>query len=107
MRAGTIGQLKGPFQAGQNVFSSLFAQEGTNSEKMKFGVSINEKDLMPFGNLSSYPNGLAFNVATPIGTVLVQMGRTCMYETDGAVQVNSLSFINNTPQSVIINYVIY
>ena len=50
MRAGTVGQLKGPFQAGQNVFSKLFSEEGTSSEKMKLGVSINDKDLMPFGN---------------------------------------------------------
>lgn len=107
MRAGTVGQLKGPFQAGQNVFSSLFSEEGTSSEKMKLGVSINEKDLMPFGNQTSYPTGLSFTVTTPAGQSLIQMSRTGMYETDGAVQVNSLVFSSNAPQSVIINYVIF
>ena len=107
MRAGTVGQLKGPFQVGQNVFSGLFAEEGTSSEKMKLGVSINEKDLMPFGNENTYSTGLSFTVTTPVGQSLIQMGRTGMYETDGAVQVNSLVFSSNAPQSVIINYVIF
>lgn len=107
MRAGTVGQLKGPFQAGQNVFSRLFSEEGTSSEKMKLGVSINEKDLMPFGNQNNYPTGLSFIITTSAGRNLIQMGRTGMYETDGAVQVNSLVFSSNAPQSVIINYVIF
>lgn len=107
MRAGIVGQLKGPFRANYNVFTELFTQEGTTSENMKIGVSINEKDLMPFGDEQTYPTGIAFVILTPNQNTTVQMGRTGMYETDQPVQVNSLMFLNEAPQSVIINYTIY
>lgn len=107
MRAGTVGQLKGPFHANRNVFTEVFAEDGASSEKMKIGVSINETDLMPYGNEQTYSTGLAFIIATPTENTTVQMGRTGMYETDDAIQLNSLMFLNNTPQSVIINYTVY
>lgn len=107
MRAGTVGQLKGPFRANRNVFTELFAEEGTTSENMKIGVSINEQDLMPFGDEQEYPTGIAFVISSPTETTTVQMGRTGMYETDQPLQVNSLVFLNEAPESVIINYTIY
>ena len=107
MLAGTIGQIKGPFRGGQNAFAALYAEEGSSSERMKIGVSIDQKDLLPFGNEQIYTSGLSFTIVTPVGQSLIQMGRTGMYETDNAVQVNSLIFSNDTPQSVIINYTIY
>lgn len=106
MRPGTIGQVKGPFNAGENAFARLFQEEGTNSETMRIGVSIDEKDFLPFGNTSAYPNGFAFTITGTAGSDLIQMGRTCMYETDKAIRVNSLVFENDAPQSVIINFVI-
>lgn len=107
MRAGTVGQIKGPFQAGRNAFAQLWSSQGTTSEKMKIGISIDEKDLMPFGDVNTYPTGFSFTISGPNNTALVQMGRTGMYESDQPVQVSSLIFTNNAPQSVIVNFVIY
>lgn len=107
MRAGTVGQIKGPFRANYNVFTEIFREEGTNSEKMKLGVSLDDKDLMPYGEPQTYPVGLAFVISTPTEQTTVQMGRTGMYETDEPIQVNSLIFLHDAPQSVIINYTIY
>lgn len=72
---------------------------------MKLGISIDDKDLLPFGDVNAYPTGFSFTVNN--SDTLIQMGRTGMYETDGAVQISSLIFTNNAPQSVIVNYVIY
>ena len=107
MRAGTVGQIKGPFQAGTNAFSELWNSQGTGSEMMRIGVSIDEKDLMPFGNTSIYPTGFSFTISGGNNTTLVQMGKTCMYQSDQPVQVSSLVFTYNAPQSVIVNFVIY
>jgi len=60
---------------------------------MKLGISIDDKDLLPFGNVDAYSTGFSFTV----NDTLIQMGRTGMYETDGAVQVSSLKFTNNAP----------
>ncbi len=107
MRAGTIGQIKGPFRAGSNAFAQLWSSQGTTSEKMRIGISIDEKDLMPFGDVDTYPTGFSFIISGPNSTALIQMGRTGMYESDQPVQVSSLIFTSNAPQSVIINFVIY
>ncbi len=82
MRAGFLGQVKGPFQGGKNALQEFYDKNNTSSEKMKLGISIDEKDFLPYGNEELYPNGLAFTIVGPINSVLVQMGRTCMYETD-------------------------
>ena len=116
MRAGIVGQLKGPFQAGTNIFSDFL--NGT-SQRMKIGVSIDEKDLLPYGkdkpktddpNQKYYPNGFAFTISSGglnSSSVFIRMGRTGKYETDDAVLIGSLVFQNDTPQSVIVNYVTY
>ena len=107
MRAGVVNQIKGPFPAGQNVFQSIFAQDGSDSARMKLGISIDEKDLLPFGDTTLYPTGFAFRISGAGDPVTVQMGRTGMYQTEEPLQVGSLVFLNEAPQSVIINFSIY
>ena len=107
MKPGTVGQIKGPFQAGQNAFAQLWQKQGTTLEKMKLGISIDEKDLLPFGDVETYPTGFSFMVSGPNNTALIQMGRTGIYESDQPVLISSLIFTNNAPQSVIVNFVIY
>ena len=46
MKAGIVGQLKGPFQAGVNIFNGILDSQ---SQPMKIGISIDEKDLLPYG----------------------------------------------------------
>ena len=109
MKAGIVGQLKGPFQAGVNIFNGILDSQ---SQPMKIGISIDEKDLLPYGkdepktddpNQEYYPTGFSFSISG----VQIQMGRTGMYETDNPISVSSLIFNYNTPQSVIVNYVTY
>lgn len=104
MTPGMIGQLKGKFSKGKNVFETVFKQYDSDGENMKFGISLNERDSLPFGNIAVYPTGLSFTLN---GSTVIEMGRTCMYETDEPTAVTSLSFNEDTPESVIINYVIY
>lgn len=85
-----VGQIKGPFEANQNVF--------TSAQKVRLGISIDTKDLMPFGE--DRVEGLSFK----INGQLIEMGRTGMYETGDYINVSSLSFNKKTPASVIINY---
>lgn len=107
MRAGYLGQIKGPFLAGQNVLEDFYSNNNTTSEKLKFGISIDEKDLLPFGDEINYPTGLSFSVEGPNSSSLIQMGRTGMYESDDAVQISRIIFSSDVPESVIINFVIY
>ena len=44
MKAGIVGQLKGPFQAGVDIFNGSLS-----NQRMKIGISIDEKDLLPYG----------------------------------------------------------
>ena len=105
MTAGTLLQLKGPFAYGQNVLGSNF------SDKIKFGISLDMKDYLPYGK---YDGGFSFSITTDDGNVPIKIGKTCMYETDEPVIVKGLQFIkpsgdpdDYTPESVIINIVIY
>ena len=107
MKAGIVGQLKGPFQAGVDIFNGSLS-----NQRMKIGISIDEKDLLPYGkdkpetddpDQKYYPTGFSFSISG----VQIQMGRTGMYETDDVIQVSSLIFNDNTPQSVIVNYTTY
>lgn len=93
MKARQIYQLQGPFKSNMNILP----QGG----KIKLGIAMQIKDLMPYGDQSKYPHGFSFKINNKI----IQMGRTGMYETDDYVTVSSLSFDYDTPPSVIVTYV--
>ena len=75
----------------------LFEEKNNEIQKL-LGVSIDTKDLMPFG--ADETEGLSFK----INGQLIEMGRTGMYETGDYIKISSLSFNKRTPASVIINY---
>lgn len=95
MKTGICGQLKGPFYAGQNLTNRI-ADGGTGF--LRLGISLDEKDFMTYEKTGFYfyINGVAY-----------KMGKTCMYEMDTPMVITSLSFNNETPASVIINYTTY
>lgn len=106
MTSGTMKQLKGPFPFGVNIFGNDF------SDKIKIGISLDQKDFLPFGY---YDEGFSFTLQRSSSQVLIQMGRTCMYESDEGINaITGLVFnkpngyqYDYTPQSVIVNYVVY
>lgn len=90
MKAGTLGQVKGPFKAGENAIAAIGGEQ-----TLRFGISIDKKDFM------SFKDDFIFN----INGQEFHMSKACVYEVDESVSVSSIVFPNGAPESVIINYV--
>lgn len=89
---GTILQYKGPFSAG----ATIGFQHST-----KIGISINEKDYMRI-NQDGRTQGFIFT----INGQTIRLGETFMYETDNAIEANSIiQFPNGAPESTLVNIV--
>ncbi len=90
--SGFFGQLTGPFSAGQNLATQIGA-----GRKVKFGISIGEKDYMKLQDF-------CFKVNNILTRVNIYIGRTFIYETDDGIILSELSFPDGAPASTIINF---
>lgn len=90
---GYLGQIKGPFNSSENVFSKINIPSGY---KVKIGISINPYDLMP------EPEWYF-----EINEKHIKMGKTGMYETDEPIAAASLYFPMGAPPSTIVDFVLY
>lgn len=93
IRAGYIGQIKGPFGTGADILAQAMIPPGY---RMKFGISIDPYDLMPIPEWYFEVNGQH-----------IKMGKTGMYETDSPMFVSSLNLPLGGPPSTIVDFVIY
>ena len=97
LKSGSIGQIQGPFSEDDEfIFQSL----NGGTAYVKLGIIINDKDLMTFGN--SEDKGFTVN----INGELIRFGREGIYELDDVMKIDSLSFPQGAPASVIIDYVV-
>lgn len=97
MKQGAVYQVKGPFTAGENAIADIISKAG-GAGQVRFGISLDEKDWLPLEDFS-------FVVTGPTSTATIQMGRSCMYESDKGVYVTSIVFNQDAPESTIINVV--
>ena len=93
LRVGYIGQVKGPIDSGTDIITSEGIQMGA---KIRFGVSVSPRDLMPIPDWYFKVNDRQIN-----------MGKTGMYETDEPIAVSSLVFPMAAPISTLIDFVVY
>lgn len=103
MKEAGIYQIKGPFTAGVNVIQSLLDSQDS-SINVRVGISLDTKDWLPFGQTEE---GFSFSIAGPKLNTVIQMGRTCMYETDQGISIYSIVFNQDAPQSTIVNLISY
>lgn len=101
MKQAAIYQVKGPFKAGENAIASLLDKAG-RAGKVRIGISIDTRDWLP---LSKGEQGFSFVITGPTNTATIQMGRSCMYESDQGLYISSIVFNKDAPQSTIINIV--
>ena len=89
------GQLCGPFEQGdiKNLFPSR--------NKVKFGVTMDEKDWMIYGDPILYPFGFYFT----LNGERIEVGRTGVYEVDDFIKVDSFVFPFETPNSIKIDFI--
>ena len=99
MKAGIAGQIRGPFEANQNIIPNKL-EPGL----MQLGVSIDTKDLMPFGDTKGGKDGY---FSFTINGQTIRMGRSGMYETGNPTNIVSFQFDDDAPASVKINYLTY
>lgn len=93
LRAGYIGQIKGPFLANQNILANIDIPIGY---QLKWGISITPKDLMP------YPEWYFI-----VNDQYIKMGKTGMYEVDEPMIVSNISFPLGAPASTLIEFIVY
>ena len=94
MNIGTIGQLQGPFEANVNVLPEV-------GDNMIIGVSIPEKELMPFNS----DENLGFYFL--LNNEKVKIGKQGIYEMDTPMRINNLSFPKGAPKEVKVEYRVY
>ena len=91
---GYLGQVKGPFNNGENIFSTrVLLPEGC---KIKFGISIDPYDLL-----------IRPEWGFRVNERYIKMGKTGMYEIDEPMIVSSLTFPEGAPASILVEFVIY
>lgn len=101
MKEGAVYQVKGPFKSGENALASLYTKEGVSgAQKIRFGISLDEKDWLPLAQKFS------FTVTGVDSPVTVLMGRSHIYETDDGVYVASIAFNVDAPESTKINFIV-
>lgn len=89
---GRIGQVVGPFAAGEDLLAKggaidAFTMENTAPVILKLGIQA------PVGSYIS------------INNVNIKIGKTGIYELDYRVEVKSLSFPDGADESVIVDFV--
>lgn len=103
MNNGTIGQVKGPFSSSENIITTRLGSLSSD-QTIKIGVTIGEKDWMQFGDKKKYPKGFYFI----LNNTEIEIGRTCIYETDEPLCVSNLQFpYGDKVASLIVDYVVY
>lgn len=100
MREGSVYQAKGPFTAGENAIASVIKEAGS-AGKVRIGISIDTKDWLPLSD----GEGFTFTITGTGDPVTIQMGRTCMYESEDGLYVDSITFNKDAPVSTIINLI--
>lgn len=100
MNTAGIYQIKGPFAAGTNVLTNILPKDGNTTKWARVGISIDTKDWMP---LADAQNGFSFTINSDV----IQMGRTCMYETSQPIRLDSIVFNQDAPESTIVNLIGY
>ena len=104
LKAGAIGQEKGPFNSGQN-FSFINNEKGTF---IKFGISIGEKDLMKMDTFHFKVNNediyMKFSFDEEEGQNQFLLTKPCLHETERYTEINSITFPEGAPASVILEY---
>ena len=89
---GRIGQVTGPFVAGEDLLSA----EGAISQ---------------FTPESTIPTLIKLGIQAPVGTrvkinnVEVKIGKTGIYELDSIVAIKTLIFLDETDDTVIVDFV--
>jgi len=95
---GAIGQIKGPLTNKESITFSTGNEAGAGRPPdLKLGISIDEKDLMTYG--------WRFEV-TINKNIRILIGSTGRYEFDEKIAVDTISFPEGAPASVIIDYVV-
>lgn len=102
MKAGIIGQIKGPFSSTENIVKTRLDSSGA-AVTAKIGVEIDQKQWMKYGDYNKYPNGFYFILNNQI----IFMGKGCIYQTDTPLNITTLVFPLGAPADTIIDYVIY
>lgn len=92
---GAIGQIKGPLTINDSIVFSTSNAAGLPPD-LKLGISIDEKDLMTYG----------WKFPVSINNTRILIGSTGRYEFDEKVTINTISFPQGAPASVIIDYVV-
>lgn len=100
---GYVGQLRGPFQPGVNIISLIGAVSG---HPLKIGISVDPYDLMPYFDPNNNPLrfSIQFNAQEPSYTI--RLGKTGMYEMDTPTDIYRLTFLQEVPESTLIEYVV-
>ena len=94
MNIGAIGQIRGPFEANVNVLPEV-------GDNMIIGVSIPEKELMPFNE----DENLGFYFL--LNNEKIKIGKQGMYEMDTPMRINNLSFPKGAPLETKVEYRVY
>lgn len=93
IRAGYIGQIKGPFGLGENILAKMLVPTGY---QVRIGISMSPYDLMPIPEWYFELNGRH-----------IKLGKTAIYESDSPFVIDSLFFPLGAPSSTIVEYVVY
>ena len=92
LTSGAIGQIQGPFNSSDIL--------NFNNEGVKLGISIAEKDLMTYGGTEEK------GFIVQINEENIRFGREGIYESDDWILLNTVSFPQGAPESVLVEYVI-
>lgn len=107
---GRFGQIRGPFTknvdlVGLIITDAKVTEEYRNKAYIELGISYAEKDAMIYGGpVEAIPTSLKFS----LNGQEIWIGRTDIYETDDAIKLNQLEFLeHDAPASVLIEYRLY
>lgn len=92
---GSIGQIKGPLAINDSITFSTSNVAGRPPD-LKLGISIDEKDLMTY----------EWRFPVVINDISISVGSTGRYEIDDNIAIDTISFPQGAPASVIIDYVV-
>lgn len=107
LKAGIIGQEKGPFSSGQS-FSFRNGQKGSF---IKLGISIGEKDLMQldanngfYFMIDNEQIHMKFSIDDNQENSQFILTKSGLYETERYTQISTVAFPNGAPTSTILEY---
>lgn len=100
---GYVGQLRGPFQPGVNIISLIGAVAG---HSVRLGISVDPYDLMPYFDPGRNPLRFSIQYTSQGPSYTIELGKTGMYEMDTPTSIYRLTFLQEAPNSTLIEYAV-